>query len=336
MGALKEKPRSMADIAEMLGVTAVSVSLALRNSPLISQELRDQVQKIANETGFKARNYRRRNVAEKKLPFDGKIMVVDGNLFAGDPVVQQIMNSVMKRLSDLRASFKVCSCDELYVNPDLAAGSAGVIFHYCFQPSFSSIFRGIPQVAIMHEEIEMETCDNYKPDERLAGKLAANYLLNQGFRNVLLTWEHKMAYRAKSHPRLEGFRQEIRETGGNLSELAYGSEDDPQLYFRELKERLAAFGNRAGIFAFNDLVAYKVCHTLNFLGLERKPRELEVVSCDNTFLIQGLQPSLPVVDLHISEIAERAVDGLFWRLEHPDACFQEVMLKPELVLPQSE
>ncbi|MBS1370853.1 MAG: LacI family DNA-binding transcriptional regulator [Lentisphaeria bacterium] len=336
MSTVKEKPQSMADIAEMLGVTAVSVSLALRNSPLISQELRDQVQKIANETGFKARNYRRRSAAEKERPSDGKIVVLYEAANSDDPVAQQIMNSVMKRLSDLKATFEVCSCEELYENPALAAGSAGVIYHYCFRPWFSSILEGIPQVAIMHEEIDLGPWDSFKPNELLAGKLAANYLIDRGFGNALLTWEHKMAYRAETHPRLEGFRRRMREAGATVSELAYGRDDDPQLYFNELKGRLATFGNRAGIFAFNDQVAYKVCHTLNFLGLERKPKELEVVSCDNTFLIRELHPPLPVVDLHISEIAERAVEGLFWRLEHPDACYQDVMLKPELVLPPSE
>lgn len=72
---------------------------------------------------------------------------------------------------------------------------------------------------------------------------------------------------------------------------------------------------------------------LNFGGLKRALGELEVISCDNTFLIKNLFPPLPVVDLHIAEIASRAVDGLKWRLANPGASYQEVRITPELILP---
>ncbi len=75
------------------------------------------------------------------------------------------------------------------------------------------------------------------------------------------------------------------------------------------------------------------CHLLNFGGLKRALGELEVISCDNTFLIKNLLPPLPVVDLHIAEIASRAVDGLKWRLANPGASYQEVRITPELILP---
>ena len=50
---------SMSEIAEYLGITKVSVSLALKNSPLISDELRKQVQQLARATGFSPRKYRK-------------------------------------------------------------------------------------------------------------------------------------------------------------------------------------------------------------------------------------------------------------------------------------
>ena len=43
---------SMSEIAEYLGITKVSVSLALKNSPLISDELRKQVQQLPEPPVF--------------------------------------------------------------------------------------------------------------------------------------------------------------------------------------------------------------------------------------------------------------------------------------------
>ena len=60
-----------------------------------------------------------------------------------------------------------------------------------------------------------------------------------------------------------------------------------------------------------------------------------MVSCDNTYLIRDLRPALPVVDLHIAEVAATAVDGLLWRMKNPLAGYRQVQLNPELILPVS-
>ena len=331
----KLQPQSMAEIAEMLGTSAVSVSLALRNSPEVSQALRDRVRQIAMDSGFKPRNYQRRShPVEPKESFIGKIAVIEGMTRSSDPVAQLIMNSVMKRLNELKISFAVILCDDLYENPALIDGYAGVIYHYCFMPKYLSILQKIQQVAIMHEEITLGPCDNYKPCEMMAGELAAQYLLGQGFKQMILTWEHRMAYRAATHPRLEGFRRKVREAGVELVEIAYERNENAKFYLDALGETLKKFKYQAGIFAFCDQVAYHVCSSLDFLGQKRKLRQLEVISCDNTYMIQNLQPPLPAVDLHIADISARAVDGMLWRLANPQACYQDVMLKPELVLPK--
>lgn len=326
----------MSDIADMLGVTAVSVSNALRNSPLVSKELRDRVHQIVKETGFRPRGYKQR---EKKMSASmsaptGRIVLLNDEVAGrGDPVAQVIMNNVMKRLSTLEIPFDVIECQRLYAKPDLVKDCGGVIFYYTFRPQHADILRGLPQVAIMHEEIDIGPWDSYKPSEPLAGKLAARYLIDQGFKNALLTWEHILAYKPQTHARLEGFRLAMKEAGVNVTEIAYGRGDNVSVYMEQIKKWYESCGNCGGIFAFNDQVAYHVCTVLDFLGYKRRPHELEVISCDNTYLTQKLQPPLPVVDSHIAEIAERAVDGLLWRIANPDACLQEVVLKPELILP---
>ena len=114
MNDKQDKPKSMAEIAEMLGITTTSVSLALRNSTLISSRLRNQVQKVAEECGFKARTYRRRrSAAETGAQPEEKITVLYDPVDSDDPVAQQIMNSVMKRLTELKVPFELCSCGDL-------------------------------------------------------------------------------------------------------------------------------------------------------------------------------------------------------------------------------
>lgn len=335
MKAAAEKIKSMADIAEHLGITKVSVSLALRNSPLISNELRERVQRVAQSAGFKPRSYRRRLPAPG-LPFAANRVALlfepDRNT---DPVAQEILNHVMRRLNELQMPFELVPCPELYRSPKVLDGFSGVIFHFSLRPTYTEAFANLPQVAIMHEEIDFGPWDSYKPNEIFAGKLAAEYLLSQGFRKTLIVWEEEWAYRPGDHPRLEGFRKQIRTAGGEVAEIGYNHRGRLQEFHHRFKELLEENGNRLGIFAFCDQIAYQVSTMLNVYGIERRAGELELISCDNTPLIRSVHPTLPVVDLHIPEIAASAVDGLLWRLRNPDAMRRDVLFRPSLVVPNN-
>jgi len=46
------KTVSIQDIAQVAGVSHTTVSRALRNSPLISQEVREQIQELARAMGY--------------------------------------------------------------------------------------------------------------------------------------------------------------------------------------------------------------------------------------------------------------------------------------------
>ena len=58
--ASTRKVRNLDDLAERAGVTAATVSMALRNSPLLSEKMRERICRLAEESGFKPRTYRRR------------------------------------------------------------------------------------------------------------------------------------------------------------------------------------------------------------------------------------------------------------------------------------
>ncbi len=337
MSSADPKPGTMADIARRLGVTTVSVSLALRNSPLISQELRERVRQLAEEVGFRPRPYRRRAKSgsvgfARSSSVSGRIGVLFAADNANDPVAAVITNSIVKRLTERKVPFAIYSCEELYVDPSPVRACAGVIFHYCLNPIYLPMLEGIPQVAVMHEEITFGPWDSFKPHEVFAGRLVADYLLAQGFRRVMVTWGEGQAFEPEHHARLEGFRQQIRAAGFEPIELVYPIVGGGREYVAAVRELLDS-PIPLGVFAFCDQAAYRICNVLQLLNRERIPGELEVVSCDNTYLIKEFVPPLPVVDLHIAEIASRAVDGMIWRLENPEASYQEVLLRPELILP---
>lgn len=321
---------NMGELADYLGITKVSVSLALRNSPTISSKLRERVQQVAQEAGFSPRSYRRKS-EENTQPRE-KIAVLFEPKRKTDPVAQEILNHVIQRLTELHLPFELVQSAPLLKQEHPLEGFSGVIFHFSTRLEVLPLFAHLPQVAIMHEELEYGPWDSYKPNERMAGKLAADYLLKQGFRRLLLVWEQEWTYQPQEHLRLEGFRQRARQNGVPFQELGYNHYEPMQRLAETFLQMLSDSDEPIGIFAFCDQIAYQLCTILDIAGHKRAPGKLEVVSCDNTALTRSLRPYLPVVDLHIAEIAMRAVDGLAWRLQHPMALTQEVMLCPELVV----
>ena len=318
---------SMSEIAEYLGITKVSVSLALKNSPLISDELRKQVQQLARATGFSPRKYRKQtgdsSARDPVALFDPKLQ--------SDPVAQELLSSMMQRLKELRIPFELVSNQELEKSDGALAGFSGVIFHYATPPELTRRFATLPQIFIMKEDTNVTAVDIYKPNELIAGKLAADYLIRQGFRELLLIWEKKWTYNPSEHMRLEGFRRQAGMHHIKVRELGYDQSESLEPFSNELLKNLEEVNRHAGIFAFNDQIAFTTCIILNMLGFERKKGELELISCDNTHLLRSLTPVPPAIDLHHGELARRAVDGLLWRIRNPNALPQEVLLFPELV-----
>ncbi|NMD85957.1 LacI family transcriptional regulator [Victivallis vadensis] len=324
---------NMGELADYLGVSKVSVSLALRNSPEISPKLREQVQSVARKAGFSPRGYRRKS--DEKMQSRENIAVLFDPEWKNDPVIQEISNHVVRRLAELHLPFELVQSTSLSEREYPLESFTGVIFDFSTAVEVLPRFAHLPQVAIMHEKLECGPWDSYKPDERLAGKLAADYLLRQGIRRWLLVWERIWTYQPEEHSRLEGFRQRARQAGVQLRELGYDHRQPTSQLAETFLKMLSDSDEPVGIFAFCDQIAYQLCMILDLAGRKRMPGRLEVVSCDNTALTRSLHPHLPVVDLHIAEIATCAVDGLAWRLRHPAALPREVRLYPELVVPSS-
>ena len=60
----------------------------------------------------------------------------------------------------------------------------------------------------------------------------------------------------------------------------------------------------------------------------------KLLVCDNDFLLQNFWPRFHFIDLNFPMLTKRAVDGLLWRLENPDAPNVVVYQSPRLEFPE--
>lgn len=130
--ASTRKVRNLDDLAERAGVTAATVSMALRNSPLLSEKMRERICRLAEESGFKPRTYRRRALP-KETAEDGENgpLLVLYYEFPGepDPVREGIMPALFLMLNERRIEYRYISCQELMADPSIVKDYRGILFY---------------------------------------------------------------------------------------------------------------------------------------------------------------------------------------------------------------
>lgn len=152
--------------------------------------------------------------------------------------------------------------------------------------------------------------DSVYVDHAEAGKMVAQYLVQQGYEGFLFIGkEYDRKY--------EGFRRALSEMGRAEYTANVVYQDDEQM-----KEALGAYASRQegrlGIFAGNDIYALRILSLLRELQLA-VPRQAGVIGFDDTMMSRYLNPSLSSVSQPIGLMAQEAVARLLYRIEHPGA-----------------
>ena len=334
MEEVTHPPKNMKDIAGILGVSTVAVSLALRNSPRVSADLKERVFKLAGNASFKMRNYPQKREKHKKNTSPvwniGLLVKEDPT----DPVAQLIQSTFMRRMTELMLPFEIVPSDQLFAMQKQLSAFDGFLYYYNIWEEHLPLLAGKPQVVAMNDYFDCSFCDNCKVHNVLAGKMAADYLLSRGFRNILILYDEVSAGGIDRHPRLLEFRRRAESGGARTTSLHFSRRKNISFFAQQFAEYLGDCHEPLGLFAFNDITAFQCCSLLELQGRKLEPGKLEMICCDNTFLITQLHTPIPVVELHIARVAKEAVDRLLYRMQNPSDDFVEILFKPDLILPQ--
>ena len=158
---------------------------------------------------------------------------------------------------------------------------------------------------------QVEGFDSIYLDHEEAVHQIAHHLADRGYRRfIFVGWPFDIKYRA--------FCRELESMGlcgaGEVDCLDIESDKD----FRStLQNCLRRTNLRAGIFASNDLQALRVLRALSEMKIS-VPEEAGVIGFDDISMSRYLQPSLSSVSQPIAQMAEKAVDRLLYRIDHPN------------------
>lgn len=332
---LSSPPSTLAELAQLAGVTAATVSRALSGNPAIAKATRERIQALAHEHGFQV-NQAARNLRLKRTGAIGVVLPLghETDQHLSDPFFMTLLgplaDAIADRGHDLLLS-RVIPKDDRWLDAVVDAGRVdGVIVI-----GQSNQIETIERVAARYRPMVVWGADTTSSaqitvgtDNVAGGRMAAEHLLAQGRKQLAFFGNIEVPEFAA---RYAGFEQAVSRAGTGPATLV-PLHLTGEASYSAILDYLAGHPSPDGIVAASDVIAMSALRALAAHG-KRVPQDVGVVGYDDVQLAQYTTPSLTTIRQDVGTGAGIMVDLLFRRMEGTDV--QSVVMAPELVLRDS-
>jgi DNA-binding LacI/PurR family transcriptional regulator len=326
---------TLADVAELAGVSRQTVSNAVNNPDLLRADTLERVQAAIDELGYSpnraARNLRTRASHLIGLRFT--------------PAEEGTANAAMDRFVHSLVETSSAAGYHVLLFPgdpqDPTAGYDSLLAATAVDAFVATdTYLGNPQAAWLEQRRAPFVAfgrpwDN--PDARhpwvdvdgAAGtELATRHLLDKGHQRIAWLGWHKDQFIGED--RRSGWSRAMKERGLSTSGLASRSEDTVHSG-REASAVLLDEAQPSAFVCASDTLAMGVLHTLSDRGLVAG-RDIAIVGFDDSQVAQTVPPGLSSVRQPLEEVAVEIVRALEGLLGHPPVRVDNTLLAPELIL----
>lgn len=315
-------PASQRDIAQKLGISVSAVSMALRNSPRISTEMRQQVQALASELGYQTPHAEAGHI--RQIAFVTPYQV--DNAFFAD-----ILKGAEAECRAQQVMLRYTLLDR-FDQPKIPAirEEEGILMVGEVDKTAVEKLQtlGVPLVLVEynlpHLGLDRVLIENYG-----AMLMLAHRLVNLGHTRVLyLTGRLSVP---SFRERLQGFQDGAQELGLTFETLSC---QDADVNSSELAvQGWIATPNHLDasvIVASNDHLAVGAMYALQQAGL-RVPMDISVVGFDDLPLAKEVRPSLTTIRVPREQMGRLAVRRLLKQAQTPEETPYGLVLYTEWV-----
>lgn len=322
------------EIAAKLGLSTATVSLALRDSPMIAADTRRLVQEAVAGTGYVY------NVAAAALRTGRTRIVGVGFHNIAHQFFAEILIAIEEALSAAGAAVFINNHGEdpaslaRFVDSLAAYGADGLILspppHVTAEALRPIRERGVPVVYVSRYIRGDDAADRVVNADQLAMRKAAAHLIGLGHRRIVLLGGQPGTTVAED--RVAGFRDELARAGIAWRDALW-LQCRPRLSEgAEAARRALALDPRPTAFiCFNDLIAFGAMNALRAGGVE-PGRDIGVVGIGGTDEAAAFSPSLTTVLDNPAKIGRMAAELLLQRIADPEMAPQHLTLEPKLVI----
>lgn len=327
------RPVRMKDIARDLGVSAVTVSKALRDAPDIGREMKRLVRQRCKELNFHA-NLAARSLVTSKT-FSVGLVVPDllHSFFA------EIAMGVARKLHPrgytlvLSNSQEDPALEKREVERLLARSVDGILLASAQPPRGLTVFREIQArnvpLVLLDRRFPRLKCDFIGADNQELGRMATAHLIAGGCRHVAHVACPQIS---TGPPRLEGYRAALAGSGFPVSpELVVETENNGVGGYCAMQRLLQLRPIPDGVFCFSDNVAAGALKAILEAGLN-VPDDVALIGAGNLLYSDFLRVPLSTVDLRCASIGEQAAGLLLERMTRECAVPARTVLMPLTLL----
>lgn len=335
IGKLANKT-TLSTIADHLGVSTATVSLALRDSPLVATATREKIKKAAVDLGY---IYNRR-AASLRTSRSGIIGVVVHDIM--NPFFAEILKAIEEELGNSRRTFLLCNHhDDLAIQTDFINtlqqfGADGVILSPAIGTLAANIDaieeNGLPVVMIARW-VDGASAPVFRGDDRLGIHMATSHLVHLGHRRIAFIGGRRET--STGRDRREGYLSAMHDAG-IVPELAWqiGSDSTRKAGYDSVRQLIADGVIPTGIVCFNDLVAIGVMSGLRSLGLE-PGTDISVTGYDDISEAEIAAPALTTVWNGQQEVGRLAARAIIATISGEDVPREKILIAPQLRVRES-
>ncbi len=329
----KESQRpTMKHIAQKTGLTINTVSLALRNSPLVTAETRERVRKAAREIGY----VHDALAGSLRSGCSHTVAIVLGDV--ANPLFAERIKYLERELREHNFRALILNTEEdaqlelEAIRTAISHRVDGVILCPCQKSREAlALLRqfGVPFV-LLGREFADDPMDAVVWDDEKGGLLAANHLLAQQCKNIVFL--NAALETSSAARRLSGYAQALTAAGQSVRVC------EAQPMAGGVQSALCAlFAGAApvdALFAFNDLMAFEAASWLKAHGF-CVPENVRLVGFDDILSSISLPFGLTSVSADKREEARRAVEMLLRRIKNPSHPTERAVLDVRLIARES-
>ena len=330
-GVEAERQATLTDVAALASVSRATVSLVLRQSPLVSTDTRERVEKAIAAIGY----VYNRGAARLRTGLSGTIGVIVPeitNPFYADLTagIDEALDAA-GRLAYLANTNENPQRQERFVRRIKEQGVDGVILCAAVGTSPTLIAQlkawRLPCVQILRT-LEGAEGDFVGPDFRAGIAAVIEHLVSVGHRRIALFPSSKLT--SASRDRVDAFADSLRQHGLQPGPVRVCTAS-PAAVATEVSGLLDGNDPPTAFVCHNDVMALEAAAELTRRGLHLGS-SLSVIGFDNIPEASRAVPRLSSVATFPNEIGTRAANLLLRRIASPQTPYERVLLQPQLIL----
>jgi DNA-binding LacI/PurR family transcriptional regulator len=326
----------LSTIADALGLSTATVSLALRDSPLVADVTREAIKEKARALGY---IYNRR-AASLRTSRSGIVGVCVHDVM--NPFYGEILKAIEGELDRRRQTFLLCNhYDDLakqrsFLDTLLQLGADGLILSPALGTSVDDLRmseeNGLP-VTLIARSLDGAGVSAFRGDDRHGMGLVVDHLASLGHRSIAFIGGTDAT--STGRDRAAGWREALARAGVEpRPEWRIEGPRDRHSGFDAVSRFLAIAERPTAIACFSDLVALGVMYGLARAGL-RPGADVAVSGYDDIDEAAIAMPPLTTVANGQSEVGRSAADALLSRLTGQPSDGRVVLIRPELKIRSS-